>query len=154
MVFKTAIMALALTLLASPVLAGERAAAEVACAPTAEALVYSCTLVVTARKSAEPVVAEAISVKADMPSMPMAHNIPPASAKPMDGMPGHYMATLELEMHGEWALAIEVDGKTAGTAARVRDKVIVKQEFGAGKMQGAHKHGLKHGSGHGAAPKQ
>ena len=65
-------------------------------------------------------------------------------------MPGHYTAVLELEMHGEWALAIEVDGRTAGTGARVRDKVIVKQEFGSGRMQGVR----KHGSGHGAAPKQ
>ena len=53
-------------------------------------------------------------------------------------------------MHGEWALAIEVDGKTAGTEARVRDKVIVKQHFGSDSVQG----GRKHGAGHGAAPKQ
>lgn len=132
MVCRTAIAAFALAFLASPVLAGERAAAEVTCEPTAEALVYSCTIAVTGRKSAEPVVAEALSVKADMPSMAMAHNIPPARAMPVEGKPGRYMAVLELEMHGEWALAIEVDGKTAGTAARVRDKVIVKQLFSAG----------------------
>ena len=148
--YRTALMALGLAFLAAPALAGERAAANVTCAPTAEALVYSCTIVVTGRKSAEPVVADALSVKADMPSMAMAHNVPPASAMPMEGMPGHYAATLELEMHGEWALAIEVDGKTAGTAARVRDKVIVKRRFGSGKMQDAG----KHGSGHGTAPKQ
>ncbi len=148
--YRTAPMALGLAFLASPALAGERAAAEVSCAPTAEALVYSCTIVVTGRKSAEPIVADALSVKADMPGMAMAHNIPPATAQPVAGMPGHYAATLELEMHGEWALAIEVDGKTAGTAARVRDKVIVKREFGSGEVKG----GRKHGSGHGAAPKQ
>ena len=142
--------ALGLAVLASPALAGERAAAEVACTPTGEALVWSCTIAVTGRKSGEPVVADSLSVKADMPSMAMAHNIPPAKAKPMGGMPGHYMATLELEMHGEWALAIEVDGRTAGSQARVRDKVIVKREFGSGRMPGGH----KHGAGHGAAPKQ
>ena len=147
---RTVFMALGLACLASPALAGERAAAKVNCMPTAEALVYSCAIAVTGRKSAEPVVAKALSVKADMPSMPMAHNIPPANAAPVDDMPGHYMATLELEMHGEWVLAIEVDGKTAGTAARVRDRVIVKLEFGSGKMHSGH----KHGSGHGAAPKQ
>ena len=150
MACRTALAALGLAFLASPVLAGERAAAEVTCEPAGETLVYSCAIAVKGRKSGEPVVAEALSVKADMPGMPMAHNIPPASAAPMDGMPGHYKATLELEMHGEWALAIEVDGKTAGTGARVRDKVIVKREFGSGNMQG----GRKHGSGHGAAPKQ
>lgn len=150
MAIRTTFLTLALACLAWPALAGERAAAKVACAPAGEALAWSCTIEVTARKSGEPVVAESLSVKADMPSMPMAHNIPPARAMPMGDMPGHYMATLELEMHGEWALAIEVNGKTAGTGARVRDKVIVKQEFGSGEMQGGH----KHGSGHGAAPKQ
>ena len=131
--WRTIFAALGLTALALPALAGERAAAAVDCEPTAEALVYSCTIAVTGRKSAEPVVAEALSVKADMPGMPMAHNIPPAKAMPMDGMPGRYTATLELDMHGEWALAIEVDGRTAGTDARVRDKVIVKREFGAAR---------------------
>ncbi len=132
MIGRTALATLGLACLASPALAGERAAAEVACTPTAEALVYSCAIAVTGRKSAEPVVAQALSVKADMPSMPMAHNLPPASAMPVEGKPGHYMAVLELEMHGEWALAIEVDGRTAGTDARVRDKVIVKREFRPG----------------------
>ncbi|MCY3673259.1 MAG: FixH family protein [Alphaproteobacteria bacterium] len=127
-----ALAVLGFALLASPALAGERAAADVACEPTAEALVYSCTIAVTGRKSAEPVTAKALSVKADMPSMAMAHNLPPASATPVEGKPGHYIATLELEMHGEWALAIEVNGKTAETAARVRDKVIVKQHFAPG----------------------
>ncbi len=150
MAIRTTSLALALACLAWPALAGERAAAKVACAPAGEALAWSCTIEVTARKSGEPVVAESLSVKADMPSMPMAHNIPPASAMPMGDMPGHYMATIELEMHGEWALAIEVDGRTAGTGARVRDRVIVKQEFGSGEMQGGH----RLGSGHGAAPKQ
>lgn len=133
MIRTMAIAALGLVSLVSPALAGERAAADVACEPTAEALVYSCTIVVTGRKSAEPVLAEALSVKADMPSMPMAHNLRPASAVPVEDKPGHYMTTLELEMHGEWALAIDVDGKTAKTAVRVRDKVIVKQAFGRGR---------------------
>ncbi len=147
---RTTLTALGLAFLASPALAGERAAAAASCAPTAKALVYSCAIAVTGRKSAEPVVAEALSVKADMPSMAMAHNIPPATAKPVSGKPGRYMAVLELEMHGEWALAIEVDGRTAGAGARVRDKVIVKRAFGSRAMQD----GRKHGSGHGAAPKQ
>ena len=133
---RTALTALGLVLLASPALAGERAAAEVACTPTGAALVYSCTVTVTGRKSAEPVVAEALSIEADMPAMPMTHNLPPARAAPVAGTPGHYTATLELEMRGEWALAIEVDGRTAGAGARVRDKVIVKRVFGAGEAQG------------------
>ena len=133
MIRTVALAALGFALLASPVLAGERAAAGVVCEPTAEALVYSCAITVTGRKTTEPVVSEALSVKADMPSMPMAHNLPPTRAMPVEGKPGRYVATLELEMHGEWALAVEVDGKTAETAARVRDKVIVKQHFGPGR---------------------
>lgn len=46
-----ALAVLGFALLASPALAGERAAADVACEPTAEALVYSCTIAVTDRKS-------------------------------------------------------------------------------------------------------
>ena len=141
MACRMALAALGLAVLASPAFAGERAAAEVTCEATGEALVYSCTFIVKGRKSGEPVVAEALSVKADMPTMPMAHNIPPARAMPAGAAPGRYMATLELEMHGEWALAIEVDGKIAGSESRVRDKVIVKQEFGSGAMQGDRKHG-------------
>ena len=150
MACRIALAALGVAAMASPAFAGERAAAAVTCAPTEEALVYSCAIAVTGRKSGEPVVAEALSVKADMPSMPMAHNIPPASAVPVGDTPGRYVATLELEMHGEWTLAIEVDGRTAASQARVRDKVIVKREFGSGAMPG----GRRHGSGHGAAPKQ
>ena len=137
---------LGLAVLASPAFAGERATAEVTCQATGEALVYSCAFIVKGRKSGEPVVAESLSVKADMPSMAMAHNIPPARAMPTGAVPGRYMATLELEMHGKWALVIEVDGKIAGSGSRVRDKVIVKQEFGSGAMQGGRKHG--------SAPKQ
>ena len=133
MIRMPALAVLGFALLASPALAGERAAAAIVCEPTAEALVYACAIAVTGRKSAEPVVSEALSVKADMPGMPMAHNLPPARAMPVAGKPGRYRAVLELEMHGEWALAIEVDGKTAETAARVRDKVIVKQRFGPGQ---------------------
>ena len=150
MVGRTALAALGFAFLALPALAGERAAAEVSCAPTGEALTYSCAIAVTGRKSAEPVVAEALSIKADMPSMAMAHNIPPARAMPVDGRPGRYAVTLELEMHGEWALAIDVDGKTAGTGARVRDKVIVKREFGSGNMHSGQRHGAKSGG----TPKQ
>jgi len=131
MLYRTGLAAAWLLLAAAPAGAGERAAAEVACEPTAEPLVYACAIAVTARKSAEPVLADALTVKADMPSMPMAHNLPPVAAMPVAGAPGRYTVLLELEMHGEWALAIEVDGKTADSARRVRDKAVVKRQFTA-----------------------
>ena len=99
--------------LAAPlsVQAGERAAADIACDPTDQTLVYDCLVTLKGRKSGAPLEAATVVIKVDMPSMPMAHNVPPVKAEPM-GMPGMYEATLELEMTGEWALALEVAGPT------------------------------------------
>ncbi len=131
MLYRAGLAAAWLLCAAAPAVAGERAAAEIDCEPTAESLVYSCTITVTGRKSAEPVLADTLTVKADMPSMPMAHNLRPVAAMPVTGEPGRYMAVLELEMHGEWALAVEVNGETADSAVRVRDKAVVKRQFTA-----------------------
>ncbi len=122
-------------------MAGERAAASVACSATETSLVYSCMITVEGKKTGQAVEAEALTVKADMPAMPMAHNVPPTQALAVEGKPGMYSATLELEMFGEWALAIDVDGVLAGTDQRVRDKVVVKQIFGK-----SHSMDMEHGS--------
>ena len=116
--------------------AGERAAAVVACDATQERLSYTCAITLKGRKSGDPILADRLLVKPAMPSMMMAHNLPPAIAMPVDGKPGHYMTSFELEMFGEWSLAIEVNGKLANSGARVRDKVIVKREFGAPSGEG------------------
>ena len=104
--------------------AGERVAADVSCAPAAETLTYDCTIMLKGRKSGDPVEGAEVIVKADMPSMPLAHNVRPVQAAP-GSMPGHYTATLELEMQGEWALTLDVSGPT-------RDRVVKKLDFGAG----------------------
>ncbi len=57
-----------------------------------------------------------------MPSMPMAHNVPPVTGMPT-GKPGAYNARLELKMHGEWALTLDVSGAA-------RDRIIKKLQFG------------------------
>ncbi len=133
------VLSVAALALASAAQAGERARAQVDCSASEAHLHYSCTITLEGKKSGEPLEADELVVKADMPSMPMAHNVPPAQALPVPGEPGTYVADLELEMFGEWALSIEIDGVVAGTQERVRDKVVVKHEFGdanAMNMQG------------------
>ena len=120
-----AAVALSAALMVSgPAWAGERVAADVTCAPAAEKLTYDCTIMLKGKKSGDPVEGAGVVVKADMPSMPLAHNVRPVQAAP-GAMPGHYTATLELEMQGEWALTLDVSGPT-------RDRVVKKLDFGAG----------------------
>lgn len=124
-------------LASSTAAADERAAADIACQETEEALVYDCDIVLKGRDSGAPVEDAAITVKADMPSMPMAHNVRPVAAEPMD-MPGHYRARLALEMHGEWALTLDVSGP-------MRDRVVETVQFGDDQKAGHES--MKHGEG-------
>ena len=116
-----------------PALAGERVAADVCCTPAAEKLTYDCTIMLKGKKSGDPVEGAELVVKAEMPSMPLAHNVRPVKATP-GPMPGHYTATLELKMQGEWALTLDVSGPT-------RDRVVKKLDFGAGAGEMEHSHG-------------
>ena len=134
-------LALSIMLAASvTAMAGERVAAEVSCAAAAERLTYDCTIVLKGRKSGGPVEGAGVVVKAEMPSMPLAHNVRPVKAVP-GAMPGHYTATLALEMLGEWALTLDVSGPT-------RDRVVKKLDFGSGAGEADHTHGemTDHGS--------
>ena len=131
---KTArIMAAAALLAVGPfgVHAGERLAADVHCKPAGGKLVYDCMIMLKGKKTGAPVTGATITVKADMPSMPMAHNVKPVEGKPA-GMSGAYKARLELTMHGEWALTLDVSGPA-------RDRIIKKLQFGEmvghGKME-------------------
>ena len=89
--------------------AGERAKADVVCHETAQPLTYSCTIRLSRRRDAAPVTGARIVIKADMPSMPMAHNLPPVIALE-SGTPGSYQASLVLEMQGDWALRLQISG--------------------------------------------
>ena len=62
--------------------------------------------------------------------MPMAHNAPPVTAI-ATGKPGNYHARLKLEMHGEWALTIDISGP-------LRDRLVKKLQLGE---MAAMKHG-------------
>ncbi len=135
------LLAAALAALAAPALA-QRLAADLDCKPTKQALVYDCRIALKESGSGKPVSGAEVSVGADMPSMPMAHNVRPAKAAPTK-QPGEYAARIELEMHGEWAVKLRVGGP-------VRDQLILHYEFdekGAKRaMRGAGHgpHGAKH----------
>jgi len=96
----------------------QRLDAEVDCKPTQHDLVYDCRFVLKEANSGRLVNGALLSIGADMPSMPMAHNVKPVRAAP-GAAPGEYTARIELEMFGDWALKLNVRGP-------VRD-LIVKQ---------------------------
>jgi len=112
--------ALALLAAALPA-AAQRLAADVDCKPTKHDLVYDCRIALKEAKSGQPVSGAEVSVGADMPSMPMAHNVKPVKAKP-GAAPGEYDARIELEMFGEWALKLNVRGPA-------RDVIVKKLDF-------------------------
>ncbi len=103
--------------------AEERARADVECASTDQKLVYDCMIMLTGRKSGTTMDGVEFTVAADMPSMPMAHNVKPVKAMPT-GEPGRYHARIELAMHGEWVLKMDV-------SSPARDTIIFKMHFGA-----------------------
>jgi hypothetical protein len=110
----------ALALAAGPAWA-QRLAADVDCKPTGHDLVYDCRIALKDAKTGQPVSGAEISVGADMPSMPMAHNVRPVRAKP-GAAPGEYAARIELEMFGEWALKLNV-------RSPMRDVIVKKIDF-------------------------
>jgi hypothetical protein len=121
--------------------AAERVMANVSCKETKTKYVFDCQIMLMGRKSHKPIKGAKLNIKADMPSMPMAHNVRPVNAMAM-GKPGLYHARLQLEMYGEWALKMRVTGPT-------RDIVIKKHRFGTVEAGGEmHKGHGGHG-GHG-----
>jgi hypothetical protein len=96
----------------------QRLDAEVDCKPTKHDLVYDCRVVLKEVKSGRLVNGALLSIGADMPSMPMAHNVKPVRATP-GAAPGEYTARIELEMFGDWALKLNVRGP-------VRDVIVKK----------------------------
>ena len=112
---------------AVPLAAGERPTVKLDCKPADEKLVFHCTFDVMGRKSHQPIQGAAFKVNADMPTMPLAHNVRPIRPEPVDGKPGSYSGKLELEMLGEWAIKMTFDKP-------VRDIVIEKVTFGGEPM--------------------
>jgi hypothetical protein len=97
----------------------QRLQGELDCKPTKTDFIYDCT--VKLARNGQPLSGAQITVGADMPSMPMAHNVKPVKAKP-GTQPGEYEAKLDLEMLGEWAVKLRLAGP-------VKDQLILLYEF-------------------------
>ena len=97
----------------------QRAQGELACTPTKTDFIYDCTIKLT--RGGQPLPGADITVGADMPSMPMAHNVKPVKAKPGKA-PGEYQAKLDLEMLGEWAVKLRLRGP-------LQDQLILLYDF-------------------------
>lgn len=93
--------------------------ADLACKATGTDFVYDCTIRLS--RGGKPVEGAQLTVGADMPSMPMAHNVKPVKAVPAQA-PGEYRAKLDLEMLGVWAVKLRLSGP-------VRDQLILHYEF-------------------------
>jgi hypothetical protein len=93
--------------------------ADLSCKATGTDFVFDCTIRLS--RGGKPLEGARITVGADMPSMPMAHNIRPVKAQPARA-PGEYRAQLDLEMLGVWAVKLRLAGP-------VRDQLILHYEF-------------------------
>jgi hypothetical protein len=89
------------------------------CKYTGKDFVYDC--MIKLERGGKPLSGAQVSVGADMPSMPMAHNVKPVKAQPTK-TPGEYRARLDLEMAGEWAVKLRLAGP-------VRDQLVLHYEF-------------------------
>ncbi len=109
---------LILLLLASPALA-QRVEGELDCKSTGTEFVYDC--IIRLSRGGAPLSGAQLSVGAEMPSMPMAHNVKPVKAVPGKA-PGEYRARLDLEMRGEWTVKLRISGP-------LRDQLILHYGF-------------------------
>ena len=98
-----------------------RAKAAVTCVSAGQALQYDCTIRLANARSGEPLSGLTVSVGADMPSMPGMHNVRPVKATEQ-AEKGVYQVRLGLEMHGDWAVRLDLSGA-------VRDRVIAMLRF-------------------------
>lgn len=112
------ILLLLLLLLPGPALA-QKVGAALSCKAAGTDFIYDCVIRLT--RDGKPLSGAQLSVGADMPSMPMAHNVKPVKARP-GRQPGEYLARLDLEMPGEWAVKLRVSGP-------VRDLIVKKVKF-------------------------
>lgn len=116
-----ALAAITICLSAGSALAQVRAKADVACRPAGATLEYDCTIKLTNARTNEPMPGVTLTVGADMPSMPMMHNVRAVKAAP-GADSGTYQARLTLEMHGDWAVQVNLSGP-------VRDRVVANIRF-------------------------
>jgi hypothetical protein len=106
----------------APALAADRAKTAMLCTAAGAEFAYECTLQVTNARTGAPIEGAKIVLGADMPSMPMVHNVPPVEFE-AGGKPGHYKAKIQLDMRGAWAIRLRITGP-------LRDEVVSVYEFG------------------------
>ncbi len=106
----------------APAYAADRAKAAMTCSAYGTQFAYDCTVDVTNARTGAPVDGANVVLGADMPSMPMVHNVPPHPFK-ATGKPGQYAARIQLDMHGAWAIKLRITGP-------LRDEVVEVYEFG------------------------
>jgi hypothetical protein len=106
-----------------------RAKADLTCAAAGEMLHYDCTIKLTNSRTGEPISGVTLAVGADMPSMPGIHNVRPVKATE-EAEKGTYKARIVLEMHGDWAVRLDLSGA-------VRDRVIAILRFEGDQVTGA-----------------
>jgi hypothetical protein len=98
-----------------------RAKADISCTATADKLLYDCTVKLTNFRTGEPLSGVTLMLGADMPSMPGIHNVRPVAGTEL-GERGTYRARLLLEMHGDWALQLNLSGP-------LRDRIVKVLRF-------------------------
>jgi hypothetical protein len=103
-------------LFSSPAAFAQKTAAKLDCKYTGKDFAYDCVI-----RLDPPTEGVHVTVSADMPSMPMAHNIKPVKAGQTKIL-GQYRARLDLEMTGEWAVKLRLGGT-------VRDQLVLHYEF-------------------------
>ena len=120
---KRLVAAAILAMTITPAFAADRARATLDCkaAPSPE-FAYDCTLDVAHASTGAPLEGATIVLGADMPSMPMVHNVPPFTFNPAD-KPGRYQARIQLDMYGPWAIKLRITGP-------LRDEVVAVYQFG------------------------
>ena len=95
----------------------------VVCAPSNAVLVYRCSVRVRHAETGAPISVPTGSIKFDMPSMPMAHNIPPIELKTdsngsMDGW------TVKLDMLGKWRIRVDVGGASVSKTLNFQARAV------------------------------
>ena len=92
--------------------------AQLRCKLTRTDYVYDC--VIKLARGGKPVAGADVTLGADMPSMPGAHNTVPVKAK-ASATAGEYKAQLDLEMLGEWAVRLRLAGPVTGELVLLYD---------------------------------
>jgi len=97
----------------------QKAEARLDCIHTGKDFIYDCAIEIM--RQGQPVIDLDVRMSADMPSMPMAHQVKPVTAR-ATSTPGEYRARLDLEMSGEWAVKLRLAGP-------LRDQLVLHYEF-------------------------